>query len=148
MELERRITHRLVNYWQGIKGDNILPPESAIDSDDIPDLWDDCFIIQTNSENLLEDRAYGYSYIGRSLLDMLVPDEDGIGEGNLVTLMPDRLMAIYSEMLMTKLPVTDEVEGFNLNGRMIKYRQCLLPMGNSDGRIHAIFGGMRYKNAE
>lgn len=148
MELERRITHRLVNYWQEIKGDHVLPPESAIDSDDIPDLWDNCFIIQINSDNLMEDRAYGYSYVGRALLDMLIPEEDGIGEGNLATLMPDRLMAIYSEMLMTRLPVVDEVEEFSLKGRVIKYRQCLLPIGNSDGRISAIFGGVRYKMAD
>lgn len=141
MESERRISHRLVNYWQQIKEDRPLPSADAIDSDDIADMWEDCFLVRINVHSDGEI-TYSYDYVGNALRPVF---EEGFGHSaHLVSLPTDKLMAMYTEMAMTNLPIVENVEEFFVDGHEMKYRQCLLPMGE-EGKITHIFGGMRFK---
>jgi len=144
MQVERRLTHRLVDYWHLIKGDAVLPAETDVDSDAIADMWDDCFLLRFRPQAEDVEWGYYYEYVGRGLMDVFedgAPDESGA----LLMLPAERLMAVYDEMIMTKLPVVEEVEDFALSLGQIKYRMCLLPMGDARGTVTGIFGGMRYK---
>lgn len=147
MEIERRITHRLINYWQRIKGDRVLPSETDIDSDDIADMWGDCFIIQLHDmEDLTRAHAYTYTYLGKALSELYEPPSDG-NDGVLSVLNSERLMGMVSEMQMTKLPIVEHMENFRHQGRVIKYRMCVLPLGEENGRINGLLGGLRFVNA-
>lgn len=143
MVTERRISHQLVHYWQQVKGDRILPPESDIDSDELAAQWDDCFHIHLHEGKGVADTSFSYSYVGSHLLPVFI---EGRGDAaHLLSLPPEKLRAAYSEMQMTKLPVIESAEEYRVEGRYMKYRQCLLPLGTGKGEIQSIFGGMRYK---
>ena len=145
MEIERRITHRLVDYWQRIKGDRVLPSEIDIDSDDVADMWPDCFILQIHDvEDLTRAHAYTFTFVGKNL-SSLYTSASGEHDGLLSVLDSEHLMGVVSEMQMTKLPVVEQVEAFPHQGSTIKYRMCLLPLGNESGKINGILGGLRYK---
>ncbi len=42
-------------------------------------------------------------------------------------------------------PVQDESEFVNLRGELVRYRQCLVPLGGVDGQIGFIMGSMMWK---
>lgn len=142
MVTERRISHQLVHYWQQIKGDRVLPSEADIDPDELQDQWHDCFHIYLRDGGGLGGAEFGYSYIGDHLLPIFI---EGGEEAHLLPLPPEKLRAAYGEMQMTKLPIVESVEEFRVEGRYVRYRLCLLPIGTAEGEIQSIFGGMRYK---
>jgi hypothetical protein len=41
--------------------------------------------------------------------------------------------------------VLEEGELVTISGRIVKYRQCMLPVGRQDGVLEAIFGGLSFK---
>jgi hypothetical protein len=131
--IERRITLRLLAYWEKLRGDRPMPSESDIRSEDILDLWDSCLLIPV--KNLVR-QDYTYTYMG-----------PGIAEAFKLCLSGDnthRLERGYARVIATMKPVLEEGEFKSGPGEVIKYRQCLLPVGD-DGEVKAVFGGMRYK---
>ncbi len=148
MAVERRLTHKLVDYWHLLKGEDILPAESAIDSDDIADMWEDCFLLRPRGDAGFDDAwGFHYHYKGPELKAVFVQPNPEADE-QLLVLPPEKIIAVYQEMALTKLPIVEEVEDFSLAFGQIKYRMCLLPMGDpEEGVIESIFGGMRYKLA-
>lgn len=110
-----------------------------IDPEAIPDMWSDCFLLSINDRRDGSAITTTYDYTGDNLRSLFV-EETGIPP-YLVTLPPDKLARVYQEMCMTHLPVVENVEAYHHKGHAIKFRQCLLPMGNKS--ITGIFGGMR-----
>lgn len=147
MTVERRISHQLVDYWQSIKGEHILPTEQDIDPEDIQSMWADCFLISLHADARGEgDIRASYQYLGEHLRLIYIDDEGG--GAHLLTLPQEKLEAAYREMVMTKLPIIESVEEFLLEqGGYMKYRQCLVPLGTRDGTIYSLLGGMRFKYA-
>lgn len=144
MEMERRISHRLVNFWQHIKGDRLLPGEKDIRRALIEDMWDNCFYIQLRGEFLQRsDDFYTYFYVGKALESLFDQSEKS---PRLLTLPDDHFYENCKEMALTKLPVVENIESFRLpDGKNIKFRQCLLPVGTPEGKVEAVFGGLRWK---
>jgi hypothetical protein len=143
MASERRISHQLVNYWQHIKGDRLLPSVGDIDQDDIADMWEHCFLVQIHDNRDGSGISYAYDYVGDSLQELML-DEDGRAS-YLAALPYEKLQAFHEEMGMTNLPVVESVEDLPVNGQSIMFRMCLLPIGDGSGGVAAIFGGMRFK---
>lgn len=142
MESERRISHQLVNYWQQIKGDRPLPTLRDIDQDDIPEMWPHCFIVHIHDHHDGTGIAYTYEYIGDTLHELML---DGESLPPYLAVLPyERLLDVHNEMSMTNLPIVESVEDLQVNGRGIKSRLCLLPVGDGTGSVTSIFGGMRF----
>lgn len=143
-QTERRTSHRLVHYWQSIKGERILPAERDVDADELGDMWDSCFLIYIREGAETEDASFSsYSHVGSHLLPVFVEREGG--QDYLITLPPDYLRTAFQEMQMTKLPIVESVKEFRIDSRFIRYRQCLLPLGTEGGEVRGIFGGMSYR---
>ena len=138
--MERRITLRLLAYWEKIRGERAMPAESDLSSEDISDLWRDCFLVH------IEDPAkaeYEYKYLGANIITAY---RDGISDGDHSLVSPNagKLAKCYAQVIINCHPLLDEGEFKNSRGEIIKYRQCLLPLG-VDQQVRAIFGGMRFK---
>lgn len=139
---ERRITQQLLSYWEELKGERSMPEEAEMDSDDIEDIWDECFLMKVrvvNGEiNLsfehvgeLFVEAYGYDLTGKEV------DE------SFVSAYTEDLIARVHDVVENKEPIMDESEFVNNNDVSIKYRVCLLPFGDETGVTH-VLGGMRW----
>lgn len=139
---ERRLTMRLMKYWQGLCKGALMPQEDAIDPDSVSDLWPKCFLIQTF--DITHHRDMNFTYLGEEIIRAY---QDGLmseGENMLVSPNPSRLALFFHQVMESAAPVEAEGEFLALDGRVVRYRQCLMPIGRGD-EVQAIFGGMSFK---
>ncbi len=139
--LERRITLRLIAYWEKLRKDNLMPTEDDIDPDDLQDLWDYCFLIHVKD---LDKPDYNYTYLGEAIKKAYQGELEGEGGDQVASPNAKELAVSYEKVIRTSAPLLDEGEFINLHNDLVKYRQCLLPLGEN-GKVDAIFGGMRFK---
>ncbi|MEQ1790516.1 MAG: PAS domain-containing protein [Rickettsiales bacterium] len=139
--LERRITLRLISYWEKMRKQNAMPAEADIDPDDLQDLWGYCFLIHVKD---LDKPDYNYIYLGQEIQHAYQGELAGCDAGAIASPNAGKLADSYTKVIETCLPLLDEGEFVNLHNDVVKYRQCLLPLGK-DGKVDAIFGGMRFK---
>lgn len=129
---ERRITLRLLAYWERLRDGRAMPAESEIDPGSLSDVWDYCFLFHTRD---LGKADHGYTYLGENLSGWL-------GDANAFNIR--KLRAGYPKVMETTKPVLEEGEFEGPGGQLVKYRQCLLPLGEN-GQVLAILGGVRFK---
>lgn len=137
---ERRITLRLLAYWEKLRQNRPMPDETDINPDDISDLWDSCFLVHVKD---LDKPDYNYTYLGEAISSAYF---HGIAKSSTGMASPNagNMSAGYAKVIETLKPLIEQGEFINHNQETVKYRQCLLPLGK-DGKIEAIFGGMHYK---
>lgn len=139
--VERRITLRLLAYWEKIRGSRLMPHEDDIDPDDIADLWDNCFLVHVTD---LKKPDYNYTYLGDAIALAYQGDLLADASEEIVSPHASKLSVCYDQIISTKKPVVDEGVFRNHHNDIVKYRQCLLPLGEGE-EVQAIFGGMRYR---
>lgn len=139
--IERRITVRLVAYWEKIRGAHAMPSENDIDPDDLSDLWDYCFLVHVQD---LKQEDYNYTYLGSAIVEAYRGGLSANDPSGIVAPNAEKLTSNYLRVIEGKKPVIEEGEFKNLRGDTVKYRQCMLPLGTGD-TVEAIFGGMRFK---
>lgn len=139
---ERRTTHRLLRYWESLCAGRSLPEENDIDPDDITDIWDYCFLIQVLD---IERREGGnYTYLGKAIIEAYRDGLNGDACGELVSPNPQRLGHNFAQVILTARPQTQEGEFVNTNKGVVKFRQCMVPMGDGAGKVIAVFGCMAF----
>lgn len=131
--MERRITLRLLSYWERRRGSRKMPNQADINAEDLADLWEDCFIIEMNNKN---DTNHKYSYIGDGVQGWLGGAEK--------TQDIKVLTKSYPKLFESPKPILEEGEFYDSAEQLVKFRQCLLPLGEGD-QLKAILGGMRFK---
>jgi hypothetical protein len=141
---EYRHHHQLQVYWDKLRATRPFPRESEINPDDLEEIWGSCFLV-----GLLEEKnhlGYRYSYLGSELLEAYGEDPHN---PDIVTKLvaPDTepLIKRFEEVVRTGKPVVDEGEFTNIKRLNIRYRTCLLPLGNADDKVGFILGCMRWK---
>ncbi len=131
--LERRITLRLLAYWERLRGARPMPLEQEIDPDHLQDVWESCFLMHIND---ISQKDHQYLYLGELLREWLGhPD----ASQNIAILKEG-----YPKVAATGRPLVEEGEFLNAQGKLVKFRQCLLPLG-AEGQVQAILGGVRFK---
>ena len=138
---ERRITVRLLSYWEKLRRGRAMPTEQDLDPDHIEDLWDHCFLLHSKQ---LANPDYHYTYFGSEIKKAYQGDLSDVQMAGVLSPNALHITACFQKIIATHKPLVDEGEFRNLKGDVVKYRQCMLPMGDGD-QVHAIFGGMRYK---
>lgn len=139
--VERRITLRLMAYWEKMRKLNSMPTEADIDPDDLQDLWDYCFLIHVKD---LDKPDYNYTYLGKAIQEAYQGALAGDEGADIASPNADKLAHSYNKVIETRSPLLEEGEFLNMHNDVVKYRQCLLPLGEGD-KVDAIFGGMRFK---
>lgn len=135
---ERRITLRLLSYWERRRAGRPMPGENEMDAADIADLWEYCFMAQTKD---IQAGNMRFSYLGHGIKEVFqeaLADSDG-------TSYPDMeaLSTAYEKVIRSAAPLVTESEFTTPGGDIFKYRQVLLPLGQGN-EVRAVFGGMRF----
>jgi hypothetical protein len=138
---ERRATYRLLSYWDGLRGARVMPEENDIDPEALSEVWDNCLLIQVRD---IMKNDYIYTYLGPNIVNAYRGDLSEEDEMALASPNAAKLAFNYSAIIDTKKPIHTEGEFRNLTNDLIKYRQCLLPLGKND-RVEAILGEMRFR---
>jgi len=135
--LERRATLRLLAYWEKLRGGRLMPSERDIKADDIADLWPSCFLVHGAGKAPAE---YRYSYMGEAVAEIC---RFGC-EHDSVALHPQDELQGFAQVFATGKPLIDEGEFLNAAQEIVRFRRCLLPLGE-DGAVQAIFGVARFR---
>ena len=139
--VERRINLRLLAYWEKLRRGRLMPTVEEFNPADLPDLWDSCFIVHAAELSKPDGQ---YAYVGPSISKAYGNGNFSGSSGNLITLNPHACAAHLLTVIDSGKPLLDEGEFTNASDQLVKYRQCLLPLGQ-DGKVLAVCGGMHYK---
>jgi hypothetical protein len=139
--VERRITIRLLAYWEKLRGLRPMPTEEDIDPDYLNDLWDYCFLVHVKD---LDKPDYNYTYLGSALQAAYQGELTGDKLPDIATINASKLTGNFAKVIEKAAPWQGEGQFINLHNDVVKYRQCLLPLGEN-GVVDAVFGGMRFK---
>lgn len=145
MQQERRLSSKLINYWQSLKQGEALPEEKDVLPDALPEIWDSCFLIQRGVPQNPE--GFRYSYLGKALLQSCVDAKPATRR-----FLENVLRLHESSALVAEQALEDEgpVERFQEfhdeeTGVIFKYRQCFVPLRDGSGEPGAVLGGLRWK---
>lgn len=142
---ERRITELLKRYWNDVRGDRPYPPESEIDPEALSSIWDSCFLVRVDRGNA--ERPHHYAYLGAALVRAYGGEDASAREVCEALVYPSAMSMIHKfrEVAEGGVPVQEAGEFRNPAGEVIKYRSELLPLGDREGGIGYIIGGMKWK---
>src|SRR5262245_24697363 len=101
---ERRVTLRLVAYWEKLRGDRPMPSEDEINPDDLADLWDYCFLIHVH-QNM---SGYRFNYLGSALVDAYQGPLSEKESGRMITPDPAGHARNFAKVLKTRQPLIEE----------------------------------------
>jgi hypothetical protein len=139
---ERRFPMVLVRHWDRWRADRPFPSEQALDPDVLGEKWRYCFLVQVR--DILNVRDYNYTYLGEGIIRAY---QDGEVDGEYATMVgmnASKLTHSFTRVMETRAPVLEEGEFYTLKGRRVRYRQCMLPLGEDGQAVDAIFGGISF----
>lgn len=141
--VERRITQRVLRYWEQVCRGRPMPEESDIDPDALGDDWPHCFLLQTRDIEHVEQ--FNFTYLGDGILQAY--KRARIDPDNLFLVGPNafHLAPHFRKVVETASPLIEESDFIADTGVRVFYRQCLLPIGAPGKGVEAIFGVMLFK---
>lgn len=142
LNIERRITKRVYDYWCGLCRGRDMPEESDIDPDVLGEDWPYCYLLQTRDIDHIEQ--FNFTYLGEGISNAY--HRAGIDPGNLELIGPNAfyLAHRFKQVVKTREPIIESNHLFAYDGTKIFYRQCLLPVGTHH-KVEAIFGAVQFK---
>lgn len=140
---ERRRGKKLYEYWQQLCDGRAFPLEEDLDPDELGELWDDCFLIQLRDIEHVEH--YNYTYLGSNILNAYESGQLLSHVPGLASLSALHLADEFRNVMESGQPYFFEDEHRINAQQVVKFRQCLLPLGNHEGKIASILGEMRFR---
>jgi hypothetical protein len=137
---DKRLTSRLSDYWDRIRQQDALPCYSKINPSAIADIWPKCAVCVVEVKG--SDR-YKIDRVGDDL--KAIWGSNMLGKPLRVGQQHFQGSAIFKKMgaiLESPAPFFDEGQYVNERSRVVKYRSCMLPFGDSDGKhvTHIVVG--------
>lgn len=131
---ERRLTYKLLNYWDSLRGTRPFPAPADIDGRAIPELWPWCFIIDTEHSF----PSHYFLYLGKDLAEY-----SGIylsGEHDWRMTLLDKAAAHLDCTLTRREPTIIEDELTRYDGRQLLFRCIMLPLSDDGETINQVLG--------
>ncbi len=140
---ERRLTVRIIRYWNECRGMRTMPEENDIDPDALGADWDYCFLLQVR--DLVNVQDYNFTYLGTRIAQAYF--DTALDQYNEFVVGPNAscLSHHFKQVIETEAPLIDNGEFMTIHANRVLYRQVLLPLGNEDAGVVSIFGAMNYK---
>jgi len=142
---ERRLSVRLLNYWNELRGHRRYPVPDDIQFSDIPELAEFGFTMSLE----LGGGAPKLHYLGSALKDhinMFRGGEPVAGSENKpLSLALNDAIRRYAEVTEREGPVAFESDAFDTPGARFAYRAIILPFSRDGRNIDFILGAIRYK---
>jgi hypothetical protein len=135
-----RLTDILRSYWDGLEKVNGIPREADIDAAVLEQVWADCYLTQ-----VLNGAPYQYDYLGETLIKAYGDDTMQGEVRSLVYPSIGRVSEKFADAIKGGVPLVDGGEFINDHNMLIKFRQLILPFGDSTGKITHLLGGMRWR---
>lgn len=138
---EQRITRRLQTYWDRLKKeDEAYPDIHRFNHTVVEDIWPFCFRVSVGND---KPAHFTYEYMGEELSKIYGHDLTGVTVDPRVSHFPGSVLHLRLDNVVQSggVPMQDNGHLINFDGKLIRYRACLLPFGSErDGLTHIIGG--------
>jgi hypothetical protein len=140
---ERRRGLHLFDYWMQLCNGREFPHEDEVIPEEIRALWDDCFLIQRRDiENVPH---YNYTYLGGNIRAAYESGHIQSHIPGLVSLSALHLAGEFGTVIGERRPYFFEHAHRLTPTHVVRFRQCLLPLGDAHGDVASILGEMRFR---
>ena len=133
--MERRLVLRLLKYWRGLGDGDVIPAESAIDANDIPDMWPHCAVLDVAGKESDPE----LTFVGNALAETAGADMTGrkLSHAAADTLLAKGL-SYFGQVLAKRVPITFGGEFTDRRGMKILYRSIILPLSEDGTTINRL----------
>lgn len=142
---ERRLSVRLLDYWNELRGDRKYPSPDNIHFEEVPELADFGFTMSIGAGG----SSPKIHYLGTELkghINMFRSGEVGPESRNkALSLALNDAIRRYAEVAEREGPVAFESDSFDVPGTIFAYRAIMLPFSKDNEQIDFVLGAIRYK---
>ncbi len=142
---DRRLSDRMLNCWNIMKGRRIMPTIEALNPALIYELWPYCIRIRVI--NTANSSSYIYEYVGEEVAAAYgknLTGEQLLFKG-LVKTPAESLESMIGECSKIKAPVCGDGKFINLNSRTVKYRSCIMPFSSDNQNVTHLVAGFSWQ---
>jgi hypothetical protein len=142
---EKRLSNRVITYWEKLKGDKDQLPEMArFRSSMLEEVWDRCLKVRVDFKD--GRPKFEFEHVGDDVTKAMgkkLKDQVSLG----VTNVPGGRILNRVSLLLPNIkgPMMDQGELMNEKEQMVKYRSCILPFGNKNGELTHVIVALSWR---
>jgi hypothetical protein len=137
---EKRLTFRLLSYWNRIRGERPLPLLREINIQEIQELWYFTFTIDVR-----DNAHHMFQYFGSELRLIFNEDPSGSSVADALNdVLLNNTIGSYVQCLEKKEP-TMEAASFFCDGKEFRYRTLCVPLSEDGETVDYVVGTTNYK---
>lgn len=139
---ERRITFRLLSYWNRIRADREMPSLGDLNVEEIGEIWHFSFVIDLR-KGLNEAR---FHFFGPELVNIFETNHtdsfcrDALEQDTKL----ENTIGFYPKVVERRTPVSESSEFF-LENKEVRYRSLIVPFSSDGATIDYLMGTTNYK---
>ncbi len=145
MSHEQRLIDRLTSYWTLLRKDAPLPEFVQFNISAIEDVWSQCVLFTVQPTAAGQNPNVNFYNVGdkvKALYGDVAGRSVNTGQRNFQGAAIVRRMG---EVIASPQPVYDSGQFVNERSKVVKYRSCLLPFGNRDGKVTHVVAGLSWR---
>lgn len=144
---EKRLSKRLTDYWEQLRKDAPLPQIEQFNHEALSDVIGKCTVWRVEVGNQhTRNPLYTCEFIGDDAKQAIGSDITGqVASPRMYTFPAARILEKINEVVENGLVVVYEGQFTNETSQIVKYRSCLLPFGNRQGKVTNIVLGISWK---
>ncbi len=138
---EYRLVYRLITYWDTIKKENPFPNFSHFNASALADVWQQCVLLSLQPMIAGKLPVLSFQMVGDNLVSIY--GKDALGK----TFNPThrsfqgaKVVSRVGELIANPAPIIDMGQFVSEQGKIVKYRSCLLPFGRQGIVTHVVAG--------
>lgn len=144
--IENRLVHRLESYWNLLRKEKTMPDFAQLNTSMISDIWDQCalFTVQHSAESAKP--SIHFNAIGEKLLTIY--SRDMLGRSMTASQTNFQGAAILKkayDVIGNPTFLIDQGQFVSQNGKVVKYRSCLMPFSGKDSRVSHVVVGLSWR---
>lgn len=139
---ERRITFRLLSYWNRIRTDREMPSLGDVNVEEIMEIWHFSFVIDIK-KGLDSAR---FHYFGPELVNIFETNhsDEPLRQAMDQDTKLENTVGFFPKVVERRAPVSESSEFF-LENKEVRYRSLIVPFSSDGKEIDYLMGTTNYK---
>lgn len=142
---ERRLSVRLLDYWNELRGDRRYPSPDNIQFEEVPELAEFGFTMSIGEGGASPQIHYLGSELKAHINMFHAGGTAQDPDNKALSLALNDAIRRYAEVTERQGPVAFESDSFDVPGTQFAYRAIMLPFSRDNERIDFVLGAIRYK---
>ena len=145
---DKRLTHRLTDYWNRLRKEYPLPQIGKFNPAALEDIMGKCCIWRveiSSASSTKQIPIYTSEFVGEEVKQAVGLDMGEAFSPHIQNFAAARIIQKIDEVVRTGNVVADEGQFINESHKIVKYRSCLLPFGTPKGKVTNVLLGISWK---